>query len=345
MNLRQLQGRPAQWDSKIEKFATKTLFHESVWLDYVLSINPKAQIEYFEICEQSRVIGYYCAIRVSKALLPVYGCPLPGSALYLGPIVNLEISQSELIHLLLDTMRHNHIGHFEVAHDWLNPEVMRQCGFQEIATSNHLCPLAATEEQAWKSLRSTGRNRIRKAQSNGLVAEIADDPSIVEYFYTQLCDVMRRKGTPPPYGIERPRLLYQHLLPADRLFPVWVKHGKRVIAAGLFPHDSRCVYYWDAAWSIADSKLYPNELLHWSVIRLAIARRIPLYNMYGGSNVFKRKFGGTDTPYRRYRIALLPLVTTAAVVRDYLDVRTNDAKKSWREFVTSGNKVPPTEFE
>ena len=73
-----------------------------------------------------------------------------------------------------------------------------------------------------------------------------------------------------------------------------------MVASGLFPHDKRCVYFWGAGSSNRDLHLCPNELLHWTVMKLAISRGIPLYNMCGGTSRFKDKFGGWDQTYYHY---------------------------------------------
>jgi hypothetical protein len=45
----QFPARPNEWDDDIQRFPTKTLFHESAWLDFVQTIHPRGGIEYVEI--------------------------------------------------------------------------------------------------------------------------------------------------------------------------------------------------------------------------------------------------------------------------------------------------------
>jgi lipid II:glycine glycyltransferase (peptidoglycan interpeptide bridge formation enzyme) len=114
-----------------------------------------------------------------------------------------------------------------------------------------------------------------------------------------------------PYGIDRPRSLFRHLMPAGRLLAVWVRHEQRVIAAGLFPHDERCIYFWGAGSWLDSQQLCPNELLQWTVMRHAVELGIPTYNMCGGESQFKDKFGGSDVPYCLYNRSLVPLLSPA----------------------------------
>jgi hypothetical protein len=245
-------------------------------------------------------------------LLSIYGSPLGGTGTnYMGPLVNKDADQSKLIRTLVGLCMTTGIKHFELSHDWLDPTVMESYGFTVHEGVTHVCPLANDEETAWSQLKSTCRNRIRSAEKNGLVVEMTHDPSIVDHYYAQLREVYAKQGMIVPFSKDRPRSLFEHLLPADRIFPVWVKHQDTVVATGLFPHDARSVYFWGAASWLRYQHLCPNELLHWAVIRLAISRGIPLYNMCGGTSQFKDKFGGSDVPYNHYTWSSLPLLDKA----------------------------------
>ena len=315
MDVIRLSERPSDWDSVIDRFDTKTLFHEGPWLDHVQTIHPRGRIEYFRIKDDGKTVGYFCALKIRKMLLSIYGSPLGGTGTnYMGPIVNKDTNQSKLIRALIELCMKRGIAHFELSHDWLDPAVMESHGFTVHKSVTHVCPLPTDEETAWSQLRSTCRNRIRNAEKNGLVVEMTDDPSIVDHYYAQLREVYANQGLIVPFGKDRPRSLFDHLLPADRIFPVWVKHQGTVIAAGLFPHDARCVYFWGAASWVRYQHLCPNELLHWTIMKLAIARGIPLYNMCGGTSRFKDKFGGSDVPYNHYSKSALPLLRRARQV-------------------------------
>lgn len=79
------------------------------------------------------------------------------------------------------------------------------------------------------------------------------------------------------------------------------RHEGRVLAAGIFPFDSRTVYYLDGV-SYSDAQtLRPNNLLHWEVIRWASVAGLEHYDMVGagvaGVARFKRTFGPREVPY------------------------------------------------
>lgn len=319
MHLIRLPERPPGWDRMIQQYDSKTLFHEGPWLDHVLSIHPRGRIDYFAIADNGHTVGYFCALRIRKLLLSICGSPLGGIGTnYMGPLVNQDIDQSELVRALIELCKQENIAHLELAHIWLDPAVMEAHGFSVHRGVTHLCPLPSDEKTAWELLKSTCRNRIRKAEKIGLTVEMTDDPSIVGHFYAQFREVYGKQGMIAPYGEDRPRSLFHHLLPANRIFPLWVKYKGDVIATGLFPHDERCVYFWGAASWLKYQHLCPNEILHWTVMKLAIARQIPLYNMCGGTSQFKSKFGGSDIPYNQYSKSFLLFLKTARQAYRYV---------------------------
>ena len=105
-------------------------------------------------------------------------------------------------------------------------------------------------------------------------------------------------------------MLRQHLSEADRLFVISVKYRGEVIATALYPHDQRCVYYWDGAYNPEYTHFSPNEMLHWTAMKLAIARGIGSFHIGGepAPSRFSRKFGGDAVPYYIYQKQLFPMV-------------------------------------
>lgn len=317
-----LPGRPDAWDRNIERYATKTLFHESAWLDFVQTIHPGGQIEYFEFRQGGRTAGYFCAVRLKKVMsILVYGSPLPEAGMYMGPLVSGGVAQAEVVQALVRTCRSNGIACLELANDWLDPQLMRKLGFKVSPNVTHICPLGRNEAAVWAALRGTCRTRIRKALKSGLEAEITDDGAIVEDFYRFMTQALQRKGLRPQYGIERPRSLMACLTPADRLISVRVRFEGRVIGAAFYPHDTSTMYYWDGASDPAHLELCPNELLHWTAMQEAIRRGILLFNIGGGPvpSRFTRKFGGGEVPCPSYRRSFIPFLETARNLYHWID--------------------------
>jgi lipid II:glycine glycyltransferase (peptidoglycan interpeptide bridge formation enzyme) len=198
-----------------------------------------------------------------------------------------------------------------MSHFWLDQKVMAELGFSVYPGVTHLLKLPENEADTWNMLKSSARNRIRKAEDNSLVVEKATDDSIVKHFYEQFIEVYGKQGMVTPFSEDRPRSLFKHLYAAGALLPLFVKYKDEVIATGLFPYDEKCIYFWGAASWLKNQKLCPNELLHWHVIKFAVDNRIRAYNMCGGTSQFKNKFGGDDVPYMHYSKSALPFMQQA----------------------------------
>lgn len=307
LRFERLPGRPADWDAAIQSYATKTLFHESAWLDHVLDIHPEGRIDYYEITDGGRRVGLHCGLRITRMLIPIHGSPLGGTGTnFMGPLVDDDVDQRALVRGLERLFGPRHFLHLELSNPALRREVLTDAGFQVEEGVTHLCPLPADLDAAFATLRSEARNRVRKAEKEGVVVERADDPAVVEHFYEQFGEVYGKQGMVRPFGVERPRSLFARLNPAGRLLPLWARRDGEVLAAGLFPHDDRCIYFWGAASWLRVQKLCPNEALHWGVIKFAVEQGIPLYNMCGGASQFKNKFGGEDVPYLTFHKSGLP---------------------------------------
>ena len=312
IHFKPLATRPADWDERIRQYDTKTLFHESSWLDHVMDIHRGGRIRYFEVVRDGVTIGYHCGLQIRKMMLPIHGSPLGGTGTnYMGPLVAGGTDQRELVRGMAGLLGVGGVLHLELSHYMLDPEIMRAEGFSVQSGVTHLVRLDGTVEDAWAALKSEARNRVRKSQKNGLVVERTDDPAIVDEFFEQFTEVYGKQGMVVPFGRERPRSLFERLLPVGRLLALRVRHGQEVVATGLFPYDERCIYFWGAASWIRHHRLSPNEALQWAVIEFAVREGIPAYNMCGGTSQFKNKFGGEDVPYNTYYRSALPMLSWA----------------------------------
>jgi Acetyltransferase (GNAT) domain len=309
MELAQIE-RPSNWDQEIENFETKTLFHESAWLDFVQANRPDLEIEYFRILESGATVGYFCAFKKRKAMLSIYGSPFPGTGIAMGPVVSRTVDTRSLVKALLHLCREQGVSYLEMRNPLLQPEVMESLGFTAVTGAAQICPLPATETEAWKAMSSNCRQRIRRSESSHLVAELTTDPGAVKWFYAHYVQLLRSKGLTPDYSEQTPALLARHLLPKDRLFIVSVKYRGEVIATALYPHDQRCMYYWDGAYNPSYTQFSPNETLHWTAMKLAIARGIGSFHIGGepAPSRFSQKFGGEAVPYYLYQKELLPML-------------------------------------
>lgn len=274
----------------------------------------------------SRVVGYFCIARV-KFLYALYGSPLAGPGRHLGPVVDPNVDQTEFVRCLVRHCRSNRFARLEISNDWLDERMMKGMGFRVSADVMHVCPLDGGDLGVWARMKGVSRTRIRKAEHSGLRAETTEDPAIVDLFYSQFTG-FKAKASDRSVLSAHLRSLFRHLVPADRLFAIQVKHEDRVVATGLYPYNKHALCYLDSGYDPAYVHLASNDLLHGTAIKLEAARGIPIFRIASGrSSRFTQKFGGTGAPYLIYRKSSVPLVET---VRAAYLVRRRIARKAWR---------------
>ncbi len=310
----QLPERPAGWDQCIRKFATKTLFHEAAWLDFMAEVVPQQRgVDYFEIRQHGDVAGYYCSLALKKFGFTFYESPWLGTTVYQGPVVDRDIDQSGLMRALMRNSKQNSIASITMENDWMDPTVMRESGFTSVSSMAHVCPLRPDETAVWNAMNGTCRTRIRKSEKLGLTAEETHSKSIADHFYRFFTKVLAQKSRQPAYGIEFPRALLKLLSPAKRLLPICVKYRDKIIGAAFYAYDERAMYYLDGASDPDYLHLSPNELMHWTAMKLAIRRGIPVFNIGGAPapSRFTRKFGGGPMLIHTYRKNFVPFLDVA----------------------------------
>jgi lipid II:glycine glycyltransferase (peptidoglycan interpeptide bridge formation enzyme) len=256
--------------------------------------------------------------------------------MFCGPIVNHDVNQEQLIASLNAAMTRDRISVLTMCAEWLKPEVMAALGFRATVVETHLRPLDGGEAKVWATLHGTCRTRIRKAIKSGVTVEPATDLTIARELFGFYSDALARRGLTPSFDARYYESVLRHLGP-DRVVSLRARVGDRTIGAGIYLHDDRCMYYWDAASSLDHLELSPNELLHWTAIQRAIDLRIPRFHMAGSPrpSQFTRKFGGRSVPYITYRRAYLPFADLALRAIDELrDLRLKILRK-WRLRYTS----------
>ena len=138
--------------------------------------------------------------------------------------------------------------------------------------------------------------------------EFVNDAALPKQFHDRLTEVYKKQGLVIPFGPERPISLCSKV---SKILPVMVLNGDKIVAAGIFPYDENCIYFWGGAAYPEDYRYHPNELMHWAVIKYAVNNNIKCYNMCGGTSQFKNKFGGEDIGFISYSMSFLPFLARA----------------------------------
>jgi hypothetical protein len=313
MDITLLPGRPPDWDERIATFDTKTLFHESVWLDFVLQRHPQCRIAYYQIHSGGQCAGYFCAVLKLRAGLLLWESPDTGRGMHINPIVNHDIDKPELIAALVRLCHRERIASTHLCLDGLSPQMMHALGFETSLNISQVCTLDGGGEAVWARMHKTRRTSIRKAIKDGLQAEVTDDPAIVDEFFRSYVKALARKRLSPTYGPDEIRSMLRTLLPARRVLPVRVKQHERVVGAAFFLHDDKVMYFWDGASDPDTLHSYPNDLLHWTALQTAAARDMKEFHMSSGPapqppNRFPVNFGCRQRERTVYTKAFAPLL-------------------------------------
>ena len=161
-------------------------------------------------------------------------------------------------------------------------------------------PLPASEDEAWDNLRSSARNRIRKAQTAGLVARHGFD--YLEGFYAAYVENMRVLGAPP---LAKKWFANLRDFPALKPHLITLEHSGDIVAGMLLLNfRDGTENNWTGS-TLAARAIYSNDLLYWVAIRWAISQNLRWLDLGrseagGGHEKFKEKFGAVSQllPYQ-----------------------------------------------
>lgn len=272
-------------------FDSSTIYHTTGWLQFL------ARTQAAEVIVEPFTIGggtgYHVAARISKRPFHILGSPLPGwTTASMGPLFNVgEVDQKLLANDLMAFGKRHRASMFETVNGSLDADVMRGAGWSEEPDGTFVVDLPTTHDELWQTIRSTCRNRVRKARKNGLTVQIGADDQLVEDVWDRVDAVFRHQDLVVSYDRPRIQALYEELHPRGQVTGVRVLAPDGHIAAcGIFPYDSKCVYFWAGAARPEDRALVPNELMHWELMCHAIDLRLTRYDMCGAGD-YKKKYG------------------------------------------------------
>jgi hypothetical protein len=164
---------------------------------------------------------------------------------------------------------------------------------------------AKDADEHFSRLKKGHRYNIRKAEKDNIIAiKEGYDKTTLRDYYSLLKTTYNYKGfEPAPFEFYEQVISNFHKEGSCRLLVAY--SGKRPVGTiCALIHDST-LYYWTGAFlrNPEITKLYPNDLLQWHIIRWGYERKIPLYDMLGGDipgiRDFKLGFGGELVEYTK----------------------------------------------
>jgi CelD/BcsL family acetyltransferase involved in cellulose biosynthesis len=286
----------ADWSKIFSTFDDRIVFQSAEWQAF-LRETQRGESVIAELKEGGEPLGYFTGMILKKFGLRVLGSPIPGSStpyqgFNLRPGVSRRRAAEAMPAFAFGELR---CAHFEVVDPEMTEGEAAGLGFTVQPHPSIEVDLTSDEETIFNRMDPVCRRNIRKAEKGGVVIEQAAGEEFAMEFAAQLQDVYAKQGLVPNYGESRVRSLIRNLEPSGQVLLLRARNPEgRCIATGIYPAVNHRSYYWGGASWRDYQALRPNELLHWTAMKLWRQRGIRTYNMVGNMP-FKKKFGGVET--------------------------------------------------
>lgn len=156
-----------------------------------------------------------------------------------------------------------------------------------------LLDLPESGEALFRSYKPKLRSQIRKAEKNGLTAEVSDSADAIAGFYRVFAANMHRLGSPvhSQRWFEALKTAY-----GEKMVVGLVHHGDQVVGAGILLLNGRRASIPWASTDVAFNRLAPNMLLYWTLLEYVADRGYQVFD-FGRSTPgegtwrFKKQWG------------------------------------------------------
>jgi lipid II:glycine glycyltransferase (peptidoglycan interpeptide bridge formation enzyme) len=302
------------WDKNLLKSEFSTVYQTSLYAEYLKTINYVPY--YLTVKEGNDVLGQLLFFKYSIFLNSVNNKIinkwlinlLPSIRWIYAPIVFYKEEENKITDLIL-----NEIMKFAVQNrldiDKFNLHPLQKKSplidkyFSKKEWSTFIIDLAQAKEKLWSNIDSSAREKIKKAQKEGVVIEeVTDEQGFKEYFKV-LCENRNRNGV----KVLKYDSSFYNLL----IHPGLMKHfnarlGDKTIAGMTISVYNGYLNQWGTALSdFAIQKRIPaGDLVKWHVIEFGQKEEYKYYDMTGvnpnpqpgskdeGLYKFKQKWGG-----------------------------------------------------
>lgn len=189
-----------------------------------------------------------------------------------------------------------------------NKTLLEHEGFSEIYEYQaNIVDLRQSEEDIFKGIHSKHRNKIRRAEREGVHFFEGKDIADVERYYTlSQATYQRTRGK----NVEKSVFIeaYQALHESGNIRFFFVEHDREVQSAAAIIMSSKRAVYWKGATKSKEITGSSN-FLHWEIMKLLKREDVSLYDLSGaptnyekdskieGVIHFKHRFGGVISKY------------------------------------------------
>jgi Acetyltransferase (GNAT) domain len=292
VELREVAGITSEeWDRLMASYPDATVFHSSCWHQVLKESLPGEAIR-FQIEVGGEVCGHWCGFMVKKFGVKVFGAPLPGTATdYMYPVFSKKPPVSEFLRSVRRWAAGRRIAMVDVGGEYFDDQNLLAAGYRIHHTRTYRIDISAGEEAVWSRLKPAMRNKVRKAEKNGVIVVEDTSPEFPERFFDMLRAVFNRQGMAPTYSLHRIETVVRVLKKAGRLIPLMALREGEPLASVILLLDDKAAYYWGGASYESAYPLGANDIIQWRGLQLAMGRGLVTYDACGGGQ-YKEKFGG-----------------------------------------------------
>jgi hypothetical protein len=337
MQFHRLAPEAIDWEA-MDAFEDRVFSQRRPWLQFLRTF-VKGEIVVAELTDAGHTLGYFTGVRSRVYGVPILGSPFRG---WLTAAMGFNLAQGVPRADALGALGEfafKQLGclQLEVGDRGFLMNEEAGLGFQSRDRPTYVSDLTLSEDELLGRMSKSCRWNIRKAEKNGLRAEVAEPEGFAEELYAHLCDVFAKQDLVPPYGVERVPALIEHVHPSGDLLLARVRHPDGTsIASGIFPGFGKSSFFWAAGSLREHQVLRSSEVLHWFAMCHWKARGVEAHD-WAGANRYKERYGATlqVTPIlRKSRFGVLEHAREAAIKLRNLPRRL--ARKRYERKVAAG---------
>ena len=250
------------WDSLVEAHPGSSFFHRTAWARVLHETYRHLPI-YFCRFADGQLEELFPVMEVSSPWTGCRGVSLPFTDVCL-PLQTIKQYRRVLYELAMEHGRRRNWKSLECrGNDPEDPEW--QGASPSLAFCGHVIDLCRGKEALFKGFDGAVRRAIRKAIRTGLRVEFSNRFDSVRTFYALHCLTRRRHGLPPqPFRFFEN--VARYVLAQGRGFVATVRREDKPVAAAVFFHHRRKVFYKFGASDYAFQQSRPNNILLWETI-------------------------------------------------------------------------------
>lgn len=307
VTLRELPDLSArEWDDVMASYQDATVFHSSAWHQGLNEALP-GRVVRFQIELGGEVCGHWCGFLIKKFGIKVFGAPLPGTATdYMHPVFSKAPAVDEFLNAVRTWASARRVGLVEIGGECFDDHSLTAAGYRLQPTRTYRVDLSGGEDAVWHRLKPAMRNKIRKAEKQGVTVIEDTSTAFAQEFSDMLRSVFNRQGKAPSYDQRRIEIVTRALSAAGRLTALTAMRDDQRLASVILLHDAKTAYFWaGASYPVA----YPfgaNDIIQWRALQLAMSRGLAGYDGCGGGD-YKEKLGGALVSLPAAHLVLRPV--------------------------------------